>query len=128
MIDISLYTLFLITALANVSTPGIGYFFLIGVSLQKSKKESLCVIFGLVIGVIILQAVALAGLGVIIQSSPSLYFLLKIAGAGFLFYLGVKNLRKKPDTHKGNEISNCEKKEGGHISPSVSRGTRQKRK
>lgn len=96
MLNSSLFGLFLVTSFANIMTPGLGFVLVMGVSLQAGFARSIPVIIGQIIGIAILHALALSGLGLIISKTPSLYFFIKIAGALFLFYLGIKNFYKKP--------------------------------
>lgn len=100
----SLFTLFLITSLANILSPGMGVIFAVSLSLQQGWHKTLFFAVGQAVGIALLFTMALSGMGLILMSSPVLFATIKIVGAFFVLYLGWKSWRKPaihfaPDTH-----------------------------
>ena len=90
----SLFTLFLVTSLANILSPGIGVIFCISLSLQQGWHRTLFFAIGQGIGIALLFTMALSGMGLILMSSPLLFGMIKVLGAFFVLYLGWKSWRK----------------------------------
>ncbi len=93
-----LFPLFLATGAANILAPGLGVVVAVSVSLQYGLKKAFLACCATALGIALLFIVAVSGLGVIITTSPTLYAALKLAGAFFLLYLGIKKLIVKPKT------------------------------
>lgn len=108
MVVWSLFSLFLLTSFANIMTPGLGFIMVMSLSLQRGWKGTLWAIFGLAVGIAILQIAGLSGLGIIIEKSPTLYAAIKFFGALVLFFLAWKSWVKAKKgsvvvhEHKGN--------------------------
>ena len=77
-------------------TPGPGVFAIISRSLASGFKTTLLMIAGCVTGDIIFLLFAIMGMSVIAQTMGTLFLLVKIAGAGYLIFLGVKIWISKP--------------------------------
>lgn len=92
----SLFSLFLITSLANILSPGMGVIFAIVLSLQQGWHRTVFFAIGQGIGIAILFTAAMSGMGVILASSPTLFGLIKVAGAFFILYLGWRSWQKPP--------------------------------
>lgn len=90
----SLFSLFLITSLANILSPGMGVIFAIVLSLQQGWRKTAFFALGQAIGIAILFTAAMSGMGVILASSPTLFNAIKIAGAFFILYLGWRSWHK----------------------------------
>jgi len=67
-------------------------------SLKFGLKSSIYGILGISLGMFILSIIAGGGIGVVIASSDSLYFALKILGAVYLLYLGLNLIKKSNKT------------------------------
>ena len=94
----SLFSLFLITSLANILSPGMGVIFAIVLSLQQGWRKTAFFALGQAIGIAILFTAAMSGMGVILASSPTLFNAIKIVGAFFILYLGWRSWHK-PAVH-----------------------------
>lgn len=92
----SLFTLFLITSLANILSPGMGVIFAISLSLQQGWHRTIFFGLGQAIGISLLFTLALSGMGLILASSPALFAAIKVCGAFVVIYLGLKSWRKPP--------------------------------
>lgn len=90
----SLFSLFLITSLANILSPGMGVIFAIVLSLQQGWRRTAFFALGQALGIAILFTAAMSGMGVILASSPALFNAIKIIGAFFILYLGWRSWHK----------------------------------
>jgi len=77
-------------------TPGPGIFAIISRSLASGFKTTLLMIAGCVTGDIIFLLFAIMGMSVIAQTMGTLFLLVKIVGAGYLIFLGIKIWISKP--------------------------------
>ncbi len=71
-------------------SPGPGMLALIHHSVNYGFKKSFPLIIGMQVGLLIAAVFAGSGIGIIITSSQQLYFLFKLIGGGYIFYLGLK--------------------------------------
>lgn len=71
-------------------SPGPGMLALIHHSVNYGFKKSFPLIIGMQAGLLIAAVLAGSGIGIIITSSQQLYFLFKLIGGGYIFYLGLK--------------------------------------
>ena len=94
MLSLSLFTLFLVTSFANIMTPGIGFIMVIGLSLQRGWRGTIWAVVGLAVGIVILQAAGLSGMGFLVANNPTLYAAVKVVGALVLFYLSWYSWKK----------------------------------
>lgn len=78
------------------ATPGPGVFATISRSLASGFVPSLAVIAGIVTGDIIFLLFAIMGMSVIAQAMGNFFVVIKIIGAAYLIFLGIKIWRSKP--------------------------------
>ncbi len=78
------------------ATPGPGVFATISRSLASGFIPSLAVIAGIVTGDIIFLLFAVMGMSVIAQAMGNFFVVIKIIGAVYLIFLGIKIWRSKP--------------------------------
>lgn len=76
--------------LLGVMSPGPSFFLVAQTAMAKSRKEALFVSLGMGIGAMIFAFLAISGLYILLQTSPLLYQILKIAGGLYLCYLAYK--------------------------------------
>ncbi len=77
-------------------TPGPGVFAIISRSLASGFKTTLVMIAGCVTGDIIFLLFAIMGMSVIAQTMGTLFLVVKIVGAAYLIFLGIKIWISKP--------------------------------
>lgn len=87
MINISLFSLFILTSVIGVATPGAGIVMLVGISLRHGWRRCVVPALAITLSAMLLFIVSLSGIGVIIASSPVLFSEIKLAGALYLLYL-----------------------------------------
>ena len=86
-------TVILVTTLAVIS-PGADFAMVTRTSLLRSRRAGLWVALGIGCGVLVHVGYTLLGLGVLLQSLPWLFTLLKWAGAAYLVWLGISLWRE----------------------------------
>lgn len=84
-----------ITLLAVIS-PGPDFAMVTRNSLLLSRRAGVLTALGIGLGVLVHVAYTLLGLGLLIQQSLWLFNAIKLAGAAYLVYLGLKMLRAQP--------------------------------
>jgi threonine/homoserine/homoserine lactone efflux protein len=90
----SILTFTLVAAIA-IASPGPATLMAINNSLAHGQRSTIWSSLGNASGLFCLSAAAMLGLGALLASSEILFNTVKIIGAGYLFYLGVKQLFKK---------------------------------
>ncbi|HWA26548.1 MAG TPA: LysE family translocator [Lacunisphaera sp.] len=85
------------TALAVVvAIPGPGIFAVVSCALGRGFREALALIVGVVIGDLIYFTLAVFGMAALARSLGGLFLLVKLAGAAYLVWLGIKLWRQPP--------------------------------
>ncbi|SDI79477.1 Threonine/homoserine/homoserine lactone efflux protein [Frankineae bacterium MT45] len=86
---------FTITAFALIAVPGPSVLFVISRALVIGRRGALVTVLGNALGVYV-QVIAVAfGVGAIVERSIAVFTLLKLAGAGYLVFLGVQAIRHR---------------------------------
>ncbi len=84
--------LYVAASLALIATPGQDMIYVITRSLAQGRFAGICSAVGVCIGILVHTALAALGVGAILHASESLFVALKLLGAAYLVYLGVKLL------------------------------------
>jgi threonine/homoserine/homoserine lactone efflux protein len=96
---------FMVLALVVIVVPGPSVVFVIGRAMILGTRGAVLSVLGNAIGVGV-QIVAVAlGVGVVVSSSPVLFGIVKVVGAGFLVYLGVEGIRHRKLFAEGSETA-----------------------
>jgi threonine/homoserine/homoserine lactone efflux protein len=82
--------LYVAASLALIVTPGQDMIYVMTRSLAQGRFAGLCSAVGVCIGILVHTALAAFGVGAILQSSEGLFLALKLAGAAYLVYLGLR--------------------------------------
>ncbi|MDR0665785.1 MAG: LysE family translocator [Campylobacteraceae bacterium] len=90
MIEFDTFWLFLLTSAALALTPGPDILFVITQGITRGAKAAVTLSCGLSSGVIVHTTLAALGVSVIFRTSQTAFFILKIIGAAYLFYLAVQ--------------------------------------
>lgn len=87
-------TIVLYTAitLVYILNPGPAIFVAMTHAVTKNMKVVALSAFASILGLLLLSAITMLGLGAILLSSAALFMVVKIVGAIYLFYIGVKQL------------------------------------
>ena len=81
---------FTLLAVVIIVAPGPGVLFAVGRALVLGTKPALLSVLGNALGVGVQIVVVALGLGVLIQSSPAAFFVIRVAGALMIGYLGIR--------------------------------------
>jgi threonine/homoserine/homoserine lactone efflux protein len=81
---------YIAASLALIATPGQDMLYVVSRSLAQGRVAGLCSALGVCLGIIAHTALAALGVGAILQASEGLFFALKLVGAAYLVYLGVR--------------------------------------
>ena len=97
MVPLDILLPFIAFSLVIIAIPGPSVMFAISRALVLGKRGAVITVVGNGIGVFV-QAVAVSvGLGILIESNDTLMTVIRLAGAGFLIYLGINSLRHRRD-------------------------------
>ena len=100
MFDVqNLYLFFIASLLLNL-TPGNDMIYVASRSISQGIKAGMISALGIFIGCFVHILAAIFGLSIIIAQSAFLFELIKLLGAGYLIYLGIKALITKSDFNK----------------------------
>ncbi len=90
-----------------VISPGPAIFLAIANGMSNQSKAVLASTIGNIIGLFILSAISMVGLGSIILASASLFLVTKIIGAAYLIFLGIKQLKASLHIKKAPVVDHC---------------------
>ena len=82
--------LYIVASLALIATPGQDMLYVITRSLAQGRFAGVCSAVGVCLGILVHTALAALGVGAILQASETLFMALKLIGAAYLVYLGLK--------------------------------------
>ena len=86
---------FTLLALVIIVVPGPSVLYAIGRALVLGTKPAVISVLGNALGVAMQIIVVALGLGVVVQQSPAAFFLIKLAGAAMISYLGVRAILER---------------------------------
>ena len=89
---------FTLLAIVIIVVPGPGVLFAVGRALVLGTKPALLSVLGNALGVGIQIVVVALGLGILIQSSPEVFFVIRVAGAVMIGYLGIQAILHRSDS------------------------------
>jgi len=95
--DLSFWLLFLAVATVAIASPGPAILLAISNSLSYGMKSVVLSSLGNIAGLFILSSGAIFGLGAILKTSTTLFLVIKVVGAAYLIYLGIRQWRSKTD-------------------------------
>lgn len=87
-------TLFVLAALAIAVSPGPGILYVAARTLAGGRREGLASSFGTGLGGLVHVAAGAVGVSALVLASAEAFALLKIAGAAYLVWLGIKTMRE----------------------------------
>jgi threonine/homoserine/homoserine lactone efflux protein len=87
--------LFVAAALVLLLTPGPAVLFVVTRSIQQGRAAGLVSTLGLSCGALVHLVAAVLGLSALLASSALAFSMVKLAGAGYLIFLGFKALRSR---------------------------------
>jgi len=88
---------FIVVVLVFCLIPGPTVILVIGQALSHGKTSVIPLVAGVLVGDFVAMSLSLLGLGVILATSATLFFVLKWFGVLYLIYLGIKTWRENPN-------------------------------
>jgi len=86
---------FAVTCLIVIAIPGPSVLFVVGRALAHGRRTALASVAGNVAGVQIVAVSVALGVGTLVQRSDVVFTMVKLAGAGYLVWLGGKAIRHR---------------------------------
>ena len=96
LMNLPLYLLFLLTGAVTVLTPGPGVLMTIMRSMQYGYRGAVWTICGTSSGTIIMACISGTGIGFLLSHSPEAYGALRVLGAVYMSWLGIRSWRTQP--------------------------------
>lgn len=107
----SVLAAFAVALAIAVALPGPGIFAVVSCALGRGLKDALALIGGIILGDLIYFYLAVLGLAALARSMGELFIAVKLAGAAYLVWLGIKLWREKP---VAAELAPGESRGGGY--------------
>lgn len=85
-----LYALFVLMAMTTVLSPGPGVLMTLTNALNQGRRETFAGVLGIACGAAVVAGVSATSLGIVLAASNTAYMVLKLAGAAYLIYLGLR--------------------------------------
>ncbi|WP_133888591.1 LysE family translocator [Streptomyces sp. BK208] len=95
MVDTTLYAAFLVAALALCVTPGPDLMFIVAMGGRGGPTAGVMAALGMACAMMVHAVAAALGLSALFTTLPTLYHVLRWAGAAYLLYLAVKAFRDR---------------------------------
>ena len=95
MVDMNLYVAFLVAAFALCITPGPDMMFIVAMGGRGGPTAGVMAAFGVACAMLVHAIAAALGLSALFLTLPTLYHVLRWAGAAYLLYLAVKAFRDR---------------------------------
>ena len=95
MFGIVNYELFFMSCMILSMIPGSDTIYILTQSIANDRKTGIFSTLGICSGILVHTTLVTLGLSAILKSSPTAFQLVKIVGAAYLIYLGIKSIRSK---------------------------------
>ena len=95
---------FIIASAALAITPGPDNIYVLMQSIANGKKYGLATSAGLVLGCLVHTTLLAFGISAIIKNSDEIFFVIKLFGAMYLFYLAYKVFKSDPYLQLSNDV------------------------
>ncbi|TYG33704.1 hypothetical protein FW755_00640 [Lonepinella koalarum] len=76
-------------------SPGPDFFYVSRMAVSNSRRNTICGILGITMGVAIWAAAAILGLAILFKTMPVLHGVIMLLGGGYLGYLGLKMVKNR---------------------------------
>ncbi|MFS0605572.1 LysE family translocator [Peribacillus frigoritolerans] len=104
------FTLFLLSSLIFIATPGIDAMFVLSRSISNGRASGMAASAGIATGAFVHTILSTIGLSIILSQSVVLFTAIKIIGGIYLVYIGIKSLLKKSEGVSLKNVSNVSNK------------------
>lgn len=89
------YFVYISLAMATILLPGPAVMLTISNSIQRGLSKSFAGVLGIALAILLVAFVSATSLGIVLATSALAFNVIKIAGAAYLIYLGIKMFFKK---------------------------------
>ena len=87
---LSTWWLFIVMTFVVSATPGPNMLFIMTISARHGMRTAMLAMLGCMTALLAMMSISAAGLGALLQTFPAVFEALRLAGAAYLAYLGVK--------------------------------------
>ena len=91
----STWFIYAAVAIAAIVCPGPAVFLAISNSVTFGWRRVAYSSLGNILGLLVVSSLAMAGLGALMKTSASVFMAVKLAGAGYLIHMGLKQWRSR---------------------------------
>lgn len=103
--DLATLALFFAAALAIAISPGPGIFYVAARTLAGGRSEGLASSFGTGLGGLVHVAAGAVGVSALVMASAEAFTILKLAGAAYLVWIGLKTIREARQTFEAQAVT-----------------------
>jgi len=100
--NLEIWLAFVLACSIVLAIPGPTIMLVVSYALGKGRQTAWATVPGVALGDLTAMTISLAGAGALLAASANAFTVLKLCGAGYLIYLGIKMLREKPGTLEDN--------------------------
>ncbi|MBC7918676.1 MAG: LysE family translocator [Rhodoferax sp.] len=104
---LSTWWLFIAMTFVVSATPGPNMLLIMSVSARHGLRMSVMAMLGCMTALLAMMSLSAAGLGAVLHTSPQVFEALRLAGAAYLAYLGVKVWRSPVEDHATETTSDA---------------------
>lgn len=101
---LSTWWLFILMTFVVSATPGPNMLFVMSTSARHGVRAAVVAMLGCMTALLAMMSVSAAGLGALLQTFPTVFEALRLAGAAYLAYLGVKCWRSPVQDRRGDSV------------------------
>ncbi|MFU0841578.1 MAG: hypothetical protein ACFWTZ_02975 [Burkholderia sp.] len=92
---LSSYSVYLLAAAAVVATPGPGVLMSLLTAARWGYRGAIWAILGTACGTVAMAGISMTGVGLLLAHTPAAYDAIRVVGALYMIYLGIRNWRVK---------------------------------
>lgn len=104
---------FLIASILFIQVPGPSLLFTLGRALTVSLRDALTSVLGNALGLVVQALLVAVGLGAVMATSATAYTVLKVGGALYVVWLGIRTIRHRGDARRAMLEEREVRPEGG---------------
>jgi threonine/homoserine/homoserine lactone efflux protein len=93
LVTFEVYLAYIMACTVLLFIPGPTILLVVSYAMTHGRKSAFATIFGVMVGDTVAMALSFLGLGALLMTSARLFLLMKVLGAAYLVYLGVKMWR-----------------------------------
>lgn len=107
------FATFVLIAAAQVATPGPSTVFLLNNAVKYGPRRAILALSGDLVAIVLLASLSAAGVGVLLATNATLFTVLRLGGAAYLLWLGVRYFRRPAAVAADGERLPAERGSGG---------------